>query len=93
MPVKRSYSNITPGGSKSRKIVRAKRTNGVSATSKLSGDHRILSQSKVVTMRYQEEFDIDASAWVYRGSMCLLPMVCMILISQALATNHEGSTS
>lgn len=41
-----------------------KASNGVMSTSKLSGDHRILSTSKVVTMRYAEQFSIDPTASV-----------------------------
>lgn len=70
MPVKRSYSNITPGGSGTRKIYKARKkyNNGVAATSLLSADHKILSASKIVTMRYSEQFTIDASALDVPGS-------------------------
>ncbi len=64
MPYKRPYSKITPRGGGPRRIYRAKRkyNNGVSSASTLSADHKILSSSKIVTMRYTEQFQIDASA-------------------------------
>lgn len=70
MPVKRSYSQITPGGGGYRKIYKAKKkyNNGVSSTSALIADHKILSASRIVTMRYSERFDINASALDVPGS-------------------------
>jgi hypothetical protein len=70
MPVKRSYSQVIPGGSGSRIIYKARRNynNGVAKTSVLSADHKILSASKIVTMRYSEQFSIDASALDVPGS-------------------------
>lgn len=66
--IKRTYSQITTGGSKGvyggRKIYKAKArkaNNGVTASSALVRDHKILSTSKVVTMRYQEQFSIDST--------------------------------
>nr|AGA18379.1 hypothetical protein [uncultured marine virus] len=64
MPVKRSYSNVTPGGSgRAKKRARTtKYNNGVASSSLLSADHKILSASKIVTMRYSDQFSIDATA-------------------------------
>jgi len=70
MPVKRTFSQITPGGGGYRKKYKAKKNynNGVAATSTLVSDHKILSTSKIVTMRYSEQFTIDASAVDVPGS-------------------------
>lgn len=67
MPVKRTYSQVTPGGGGYRRVVKARRTkfnNGVSSTSSLSKEHKILSASRMVTMRYQERFDINPTTGV-----------------------------
>lgn len=63
MPVKRSYSHITPGGGGYRKIYKAPKKKAYSVASRtssaLSMSNTLLKTSQVATLRYAVDFNLD----------------------------------